>query len=160
MGLTIMSDALSEAGRVEPKLVPATQAQTLRFFIACCATSVAILAQAVTAGVFVNKTGADNWVTVHGLIADVSWVLALLTAIIGFFSIRRATPRLEYWAIALFVVTLAQTGLGHLITDYGDDSLIEVHVPLAMVIFGLTVWITVRAGRLHRVNTGAPAGVR
>jgi hypothetical protein len=155
-----MTDALADSGRVDPKLVPASRVQTLRFFIACCATSAAILVQAVTAGVFVGKTGADSWVTVHGLVADLSWVLALVTAVIGFLSIRRATPRLEYWAIALFVLTLAQTGLGHLITDYKDDWIIEVHVPLAMVIFGLTVWITVRAGRLHRVNTGAPAGVR
>ena len=155
-----MTDALAEAGRVKPELVPASRVDTLGFFVACCATSVAILAQAVTAGVFVNKTGADSWVTVHGIIADVSWVMALVTAAIGFFAIRRATPRLEYWAIALFVLTLTQTGIGHLITDYGADSLIEVHVPLAMVIFGLTVWVTVRAGRLHRVNTGAPAGVR
>ncbi len=95
-----------------------------------------------------------------GLVADLSWVLALVTAVVGYPSIGRATPRLEYWAIALFVLTLAQTGLGHLITDYKDDWVIEVHVPLAMVIFGLTVWITVRAGRLHRVNIGAPAGVR
>lgn len=155
-----MTDALAESGRVEPRLVPASQAQTRMFFVACCAASIAILAQAVTAGVFVDKAGADNWVTVHGIIADASWVLTLVSAVVGFVTIRRATPRLEYWAVALFVLTLAQTGLGHLITDYGKDALIEVHVPLAMVIFGLTVWITVRAGRLHRVNTGAPAGVR
>lgn len=108
---------------------------------------------------FVDKTGADSRVTVHGIIADISWVLALVSAGVGFFTIRRLTPRLARWAIGLFVLTLAQTGLGHLITDYGYDALIEVHVPLAMVIFGLTVWITVRVGRLHRVNTGAPAGV-
>lgn len=154
-----MTDALAEAGRIEPTLVPASRSQTLWFFISCCATSVAILAQAATAGVFVDKTDADNWVTIHGIIADVSWVLALASAAIGWFTIRRATPHLAHWAIALFVLTLAQTGLGHLITDYGYDALIEVHVPLAMVIFGLTVWITVRARRLHRVNTGGPAGV-
>ncbi|MDQ2850769.1 MAG: hypothetical protein M3Y49_08545 [Actinomycetota bacterium] len=123
-------------------------------------TSVAILVQAVTAGAFVNKTGSDTWVTAHGVIADASWVLALISAAIGWIWIRQATPRLAQWAIALFVLTLAQTGIGHLITDYGYDSLIAVHVPLAMIIFGLTVWITARAGRLHRVNTGQPAGIR
>lgn len=70
-----MTDALAEAGRIEPTLVPASRSQTLWFFISCCATSVAILAQAATARVFVDKTDADNWVTIHGIIADASWVL-------------------------------------------------------------------------------------
>jgi hypothetical protein len=48
------------------------------------------------------------------------------------------------------VLALAQTGIGHLITDDGHDWLIAIHVPLAFVIFGLTSWITTRSIRLVR----------
>jgi hypothetical protein len=54
------------------------------------------------------------------------------------------------WCATFFVITLAQTGIGHLITDDGHDCLIGVHVPLAFVIFGLTTWISTQAVRLAR----------
>ncbi|MFZ0378968.1 MAG: hypothetical protein WCD11_06225 [Solirubrobacteraceae bacterium] len=40
--------------------------------------------------------------------------------------------------------------IGHLITDDGHDWLIEIHVPLTFVIFGLTIWITAQAITLAR----------
>lgn len=113
-------------------------------------TSSAILLQAVTAGVFVDQSGRDSWVTVHGLIADATWVLALVTAIVAFRSVRRARPELWVGSATLFVLALAQTGLGHLITDGGMDGLIVVHVPLAMIVFGLAIWLAVTAARPHR----------
>lgn len=113
-------------------------------------TALGIFLQAVTAGLFVNQDGRDGWVTVHGVIADATWVAALVTALVGVRSVRRSHPRLWWGAAALFVLVLAQTGLGHLITDGGQDGLIVVHVPLAFVVFGLTIWLSVVAARTRR----------
>ena len=113
-------------------------------------TSIAIFCQALTAGQFVSQDGKDSWITVHGVIADVSWVLALATAGYAWKTVRASPPRIVYWCATLFIITLAQTGIGHLITDDSHDWLIAVHVPLAFVIFGLTTGITTRAIRMSR----------
>src|SRR5947209_15450724 len=116
-------------------------------------TSTAILLQAITAGVFVGQDGRDSWVNVHGVIADVTWLCALVTAIVAFRRVRPVQPRLWVASATLFVLALAQTGLGHLISDGGMDSLIVVHVPLAMIIFGLTIWLAVTTARqAHHVG--------
>jgi hypothetical protein len=88
--------------------------------------------------------------TVHGVIADIAWALALVTAAYAWRALRASHARLVYWCSGLFVITLIQTGLGHLITDDGHDWLIGIHVPLAFIIFGLTTWITARSIRLAR----------
>ncbi len=113
-------------------------------------TSLAIFLQAVTAGQFVSQPGQDSWVTVHGVVADVGWGLALITAVYAAITVRRVAPRLVAAAALLFVLTLAQTGIGHLITDKGQDGWIAVHVPLAFVIFGLTLWLSIRAALIRR----------
>jgi hypothetical protein len=133
---------------------PRTGAKTRPFALLTGLTTLAICVQAITAGQFVNQDGKDGWVTVHGVVADASWVLALATAVVAFLTIRRVQLRLVVASAALFVITLAQTGIGHLITDDGKDGLIGVHVPLAFVIFGLTAWLFVRALRLHRRTAG------
>ena len=114
------------------------------------ATCSAILLQAITAGVFVNQDGRDSWVSVHGVIADVTWVVALAAAVVAFVRMRHTQRLLWRAAAVLFVLLLAQTGVGHLITDGGVDGLIVVHVPLAMLIFGLAVWLSVATARASR----------
>jgi hypothetical protein len=131
---------------------------TRPFAALCVLTSAAIFAQAVIAGLFVGHEDEDGWVTVHGVVADVSWVLALAAAVCGVVRLRRGARRLVVASVALFALTLAQTGIGHLITDLGHDGLIVVHVPLAVAIFGLTVWVTSAALRLDR--TGAASSGR
>jgi hypothetical protein len=116
-------------------------------------TSLAIFLQAITAGQFVSQDGRDSWITAHGVIADVAWGLALITAIYGAVTVRRVVPRLVLAAAVLFVLTLAQTGIGHLITDQGQDGWIAVHVPLAFVIFGLTLWLSLRTALARRSAT-------
>jgi hypothetical protein len=103
--------------------------------------TLAIIVQAVTAGLFVDRRGSDAWVTVHGAIADVTWVTALALAIVAYRTIRATHHRLWLGSALLFVLTLAQTGIGHLITDQGVDWLLVVHIPLALAIFGLTIWL-------------------
>ncbi len=97
-----------------------------------------------------SQPGQDSWVTVHGVVADVGWGLALITAVYAAITVRRVAPRLVAAAALLFVLTLAQTGIGQLITDEGQDGWIAVHVPLAFVIFGLTLWLSIRAALIRR----------
>lgn len=109
-----------------------------------------IVVQAVTAGIFVNQEGRDGWVTVHGVVADVTWVSALAAAAYAVARMRRTHRRLTVAAAAFFVLLLAQTGIGHLITDKGMDGLIAVHVPLAVLLFGLAIWLAVASAHARR----------
>jgi hypothetical protein len=141
----------SSSTLTRPPAEPAVRSRSARTFaVLTTLTTLAILLQAVTAGQFVQREGQDSWVTVHGVIADASWVLALITAGYGVLKLRRTHRTLVDTAVVLFIITLAQTGIGHLITDSGQDGWIALHVPLAVVIFGLTGWLTLRAFRATR----------
>jgi RNA polymerase-interacting CarD/CdnL/TRCF family regulator len=58
-----------------------------------------------------------------------------------FRALRRPYPALWYGAAALFVLDVVQTVIGHPITDHGQDRLITVHIPVALLIFGTAVWL-------------------
>ncbi|MEP6814596.1 MAG: hypothetical protein ABI873_03475 [Marmoricola sp.] len=51
-------------------------------------TAIGLLVQALVAGLFVNQDGKDTWVTVHGVVADLSWELALVTAVVAWVTLR------------------------------------------------------------------------
>lgn len=113
-------------------------------------TSLGILLQAITAGEFVSQDGRDPWIAAHDIIANVTIVVALALTIVGIVSVRRIDRVLNWSAIALFVLLLVQTVLGHLITDAKADGLIGVHVPVAFVVFGLAVWLSIRGAMVRR----------
>lgn len=113
-------------------------------------TTSAIFCQAIIAGQFVSQDGRDGWITVHGVVADVSWVLTLLCATYAWFALRAYFPNLARASVLLFLATLGQTGIGHLITDYGLDWLIAVHVPLAFAVFALAGYLSIWAVRVRR----------
>jgi cell division protein FtsW (lipid II flippase) len=113
-------------------------------------TTLGIFLQAITAGEFVSQKDRDGWIAVHNIIANVTIVVALVTAVIGFVLVR-ATDRVLAWAgLVLFVLLLVQTVLGHLITEGKADGWIGVHVPLAFVIVALAVWLAVRGAQVRR----------
>jgi hypothetical protein len=68
---------------------------------------------------------------------------------VGWQVFRHSHRTLRLGSATLFVLDLAQTGIGHLIIDEGQDGLILVHVPLAFLLFGLTIWLSVRAALLR-----------
>lgn len=125
-------------------------------------TLLLLLAQAVLAGVFVSDTyrhagGGDAWVSAHGVVADVLWVVALVGAVTAAVQLRRAAPALALAAAAYLVLALIETGIGHLISEPSvlgisgqRDQLIALHIPLAVVLVALGGWIAVRASRLAR----------
>ena len=116
-------------------------------------TTVSVLVQAVTAGLFVNQNGKapDAWTELHGVIAYPVMLFALLTAIFAFAAMRTAVPRLWIWTGLLFVATVGQWLSGHAITDLHMDWVIPIHVVLAFLIWGLALVLSVRSATLRRV---------
>jgi len=113
-------------------------------------TSLGVLLQGVWAGLFVpaGKGGPydDSWVEVHNLGAWVTLLFALATAAIGFVTLR---ARRELWigAIVLAVLVAFEGAIGVAISDGGSGGAAVVHVPLALLIMSLTVWLPLRASR-------------
>jgi uncharacterized membrane protein len=128
--------------------------RTIRLFAAFTGvTSLLIFLQAVTAGEFVSQEDRDPWIAVHNVIGNLTVLVALAVAIFTIVAFR-ASHRVLMWAsIALFVLLLIQTVLGHLITDAEQDGWIGVHVPLALVVFGLTIGLSIRATVLRKANS-------
>ena len=108
-----------------------------------------ILLQGLWAGIFLQHDGerdsAANWIDIHARGADLSIILVILAAVIAFMAFRN---RRELWmgAAGLAVLLVAESYIGGLIRDNGKDSLTAIHVPLAMAIMGLVVWLS-RSGR-------------
>jgi hypothetical protein len=94
-------------------------------------TLLGVLLQAVWAGEFIGRNGRQDWVTVHEIGAFVVVVLAL-------------------GALGLFVLIVVQTGLGEAITKGDANELITAHVPIAVLIFGLGVYLSGAGARLRR----------
>jgi hypothetical protein len=113
-------------------------------------TLLGVLLQAVWAGLFIDQTGRDMWITVHEIGGFVVVLLALVTALVAAALLRRADSALTLGAVGLLVLIVVQTGLGEAITKSGRQELIVSHVPLAMLIFGLGVYLSIAGARLRR----------
>jgi heme A synthase len=124
------------------------RARTALFSSVAGLTSLAVLLQGLWAGLFVptGKGGPydDSWVDVHNWGARITLLLALVTAVVGFVTLR---ARRELWigAIVLTVLVAVEVGLGGAISDGKSGAAAAVHVPLALVIMALTVWLPLRA---------------
>ncbi len=87
-------------------------------------------------------------------------------ALVGPSSLLVLTPRPAAWplglpatAAVLFVLVTAQTGIGHAITDNGSDWLIGVHVPLAVIIYGAAVRLSIQTATHVRNRPHSARGV-
>lgn len=113
-------------------------------------TTLAILLQGLWAGIFLQHDGerdaAGSWIDVHARGADVAIVLALAATVVAIIRLRQ---RRELWigAAVLTLALAAESFVGGLIRDDSKDTLTAVHVPLAMVILALAVWLPTRARR-------------
>jgi uncharacterized membrane protein YhaH (DUF805 family) len=112
-------------------------------------TLLGVLLQAVWAGEFIDGAGRSAWITVHEIGAFVVVVLALATALAAV-TLRRAHSALTLGALGLLVLIVVQTGLGEAITRASARELIVVHVPIAVLIFGLGVYLSSMGARLRR----------
>jgi len=110
--------------------------------------ALAVLLQGLWAGLFFAHHGkaADSWIEVHARGADVGILLGILATGFALWKLR---SRRDLWVgSGLFtLVMILEAYIGGLIRDAGKDTLIAVHVPLAMALMGLAVWLPLRARR-------------
>jgi fucose 4-O-acetylase-like acetyltransferase len=110
--------------------------------------ALAVLLQGLWAGIFLEHDGARDtaasWIDTHARGAEASIALTAIAAVVAFVQLR---ARRELWlgSAVLTLLLLVETYLGGLIRDEGQDVLTAVHVPLAMAIMGLAVWLLLRA---------------
>jgi ABC-type phosphate transport system permease subunit len=111
-------------------------------------TTLAVLLQGVWAGIFLEHDGerdaASSWIDVHARGGDIAIALALLATIVAVVQLRH---RRELWvgSLALTVLLVVEAYIGGLIVDASKDTLTAVHVPLAMAIMALVIWLPLRA---------------
>ena len=113
-------------------------------------TSLGVLLQGLWAGLFVPVGDGgdydDTWVGVHAAGAWVTLLLAAATTVVAFV---RHRARRDLWGAALVLTLLlvAEIGLGSAIADGKSGAAAAVHIPLALLIMALTVWLPFRARR-------------
>ncbi len=132
-----------------PSAVQASPGAVRIFSILNGLTLLGVLLQAVWAGEFIDRHGRDAWVSVHEIGGFVVVVLALATAVAAI-ALRRASSALTFGALGLFVLIVVQTGLGEAITKGDANELITAHIPIAVLIFGLGVFLSGVGARLRR----------
>ena len=126
----------------------AARGRTTLFSALAGLTALAILLQGLWAGLFVplGKGGQyqDTWVEVHAHGGEVATLLALLTTAAAFFTLRQ---RREMWigAGVLTVLLALELYIGGMISDDGVRTAAAIHIPLALAIMALAVWLPVRA---------------
>jgi uncharacterized membrane protein len=113
-----------------------------------------VLLQGLWAGVFLEHDGkrdaAESWIDLHARGADVALLLGVLTTAWAVWKLR---SRRDLWGggLVLVVLLVVESYLGGLIRDEGKDTLTSVHVPLAMAIMAVSVWLPARAARRREV---------
>lgn len=114
-----------------------------------------VVVQGLLAGVFLESDGKRDsyggWIDAHARVADAAILLAVVSAVVAFAKLRRHRD-LVIGSSLLSVLLVLEGYLGGAIRDDGKDSLTVVHVPLAMALMGLVVWLVTRALRLRRRN--------
>jgi hypothetical protein len=65
-------------------------------------------------------------------------------------ALRRASSAATLGALGLLVLIVVQTGLGEAITKGDANEMITAHVPIAVIIFGLGVYLSSVGARLRR----------
>lgn len=115
-------------------------------------TLLGVLLQAVFAGEFIDRFGPSPWIKLHEICGYAVVLLAVITAVAAI-ALRRASSALTIGALSQLMLIVVQTGLGEAISKAGSDELIAIHVPLAMLIFGLGIYLSSAGARLRRAAT-------
>lgn len=105
-----------------------------------------VLLQGLWAGLFIHE-GQDyqqSWVEIHARGADVAIGLAVIATVVALVKLRSRLD-LVVGTIAFTVLLALEAFLGGLVGDYA--AMTAVHLPLAMALMGLAVWLPLRARR-------------
>ncbi|MGY1772665.1 hypothetical protein [Blastococcus sp. SYSU D00813] len=107
-------------------------------------TSLGVLLQGLWAGLFLRRDGdRETWVSVHQHAAEATIVLALLAVVAALVWLRHNRP-----AVVGSVALLVLLGVEYLLGLAGNESVaVVLHVPLAMVLMALAVYLPVVARR-------------
>ena len=114
--------------------------------------ALAVLLQGLWAGIFLEHDGqrdaAGSWIDVHARGADVALLFAVLATA---YALWKRRDRKDLWlgGIVFTVLIVLESYIGGLIRDDSKDTLTAVHLPLAMAIMAVSVWLPLRA-RVHR----------
>lgn len=131
-----------------PANFSAATAPTRTFAALVGVASLAVLLQGLWAGLFMSTPDTDPektpWLEVHSWCGKAAIGFALLATVWAFLKLRERTD-LTFGALALTVLLILEAYLGGLIVDEGKDVMAAVHVPLAMALMGLAVWLPLRA---------------
>lgn len=103
-----------------------------------------VLFQGVSAGSSMARFG-PAWGHVHQISGMVTAVVALAAAVLAIATLRRRAV-LVVQSIGLFVLLIAEIGLGEAMDDH--HALVAAHVPVAILITVLSVYLTVASARL------------
>ncbi len=113
-------------------------------------TSLVVLLQGLWAGIFLEHDGArddaSGWIELHARGGELAIALAVVSLTFVLVKLRSRLDLLVGSAM-LAVLLMTESYLGGLIRDDSQDTLTAVHVPLAMAIMGLAVWLPLRARR-------------
>lgn len=104
----------------------------------------AVLLQGLWAGLFIHE-GQDfqqSWVDVHARCGEAAILFAALASIVALVKLR-SRPTVVAGTLALTVLLVAESYLGGLIGDKPDMT--AVHMPLAMALMALVIWLSTRA---------------
>ena len=109
--------------------------------------SLAVLLQGVWAGIFLEHDGerdkASAWINVHNVGGVVSLVLAIAALAVCAARLR-ARRDLVLGSAVLVVLLAVEYMLGMLIHNKSKDVLTAIHVPLALIIMAVVVWLPLR----------------
>ncbi len=120
--------------------------------------SLGVLVQAVTGGVFARETDHKGLINAHSGIAYVVAVLALVAVIVAYMNWRGRTGGQVVLGetIALLVLIIIQIGIGQQIGDLGKGDthpgLLALHIPVALLIFGLCVHLSTFVANIRRLG--------
>lgn len=113
-------------------------------------SAVAVLLQGLWAGIFLEHDGqrdaAGSWIDLHARGADVALAFAVLGTAYALWK-RRTRKDLWIGGLVFTALIVAEAYIGGQIRDASQDTLTAIHVPLAMAIMGLAVWLPMRAAR-------------
>jgi len=131
-----------------PRTVPRSAAKTTLFSALTGLVALAVLLQGLWAGIFLEHDGqrddASGWIDVHARGGEAALVLAIAAAAVALWR-HRARKDLWIGSLALVVLLALESYLGGLIRDDSKDTLTAVHVPLALAIMAVSVWLPFRA---------------
>ncbi|MDQ6798616.1 MAG: hypothetical protein M3011_11485, partial [Actinomycetota bacterium] len=133
-----MSSAPTEVSQPSPAAVKAIDALV-------GVLSLGILVQAVTSGIFVREANRNGWINAHSGVAYLVALLALAAVVVAVVMWRGKVGATVVvpGTVALLVAVVIQIGLGQQIGDLGKagthPGLLAIHIPLALIIFGIAL---------------------